>query len=168
MNMEMIPYLTSTCLCAIAYAAMGHVAMREKLAWPMLYATWCAMLCLLTVVVVPSPEFRTMFAREIVPVAIVSCSAFSLVELVRHLQRVTSPAETFISLALISGVAIGLIGAKLLGSGYLRVTFQTAAVVIPIAIVIATLGVRPLPEPITAPIVAYAPTNGLPVPEWGR
>src|SRR6185312_16029203 len=109
------------------------------------------------VVVVPSPEFRTMFAREIVPVAIVSCSAFSLVELVRHLQRVTSPAETFISLALISGVAIGLIGAKLLGSGYLRVTFQTAAVVIPIAIVIATLGVRPLPEPITAPIVAYAP-----------
>lgn len=168
MNMEMIPYLASTVLCAIAYAAMGHVATRERLAWPMLYATWCAMLCILTVVVAPSPEFRTLFSREIVPVAVVSCAAFSLAELVRHLQGLASPAETYISVALISGVAIGLIGAKFLDPGYVRVMFQTAAVVVPIAIVIGTLGARPLPEPIVQPTVAISHFTGEPVPEVAR
>jgi len=151
-----------------SYFSLAAVANRERLAWPMLYAFVCGTLCAVALVGVTRPEFVADFEPIMLPLAATAAGSFCTVELLRYQQGIASPTEILTAAALVCGVGISLLSGLLLKSGYSRLALQTAAVVVPIVIVLATLGARRLPEPITAPIVAYAPTNGLPVPEWGR
>lgn len=163
--MRLSLYLFCDGLVLCAYLLMAQAALMRRMLCPMTYAAICAAACGATFIGVVSDACRRFLAAYGLPLLIAAFALFFAVEMARLADGLMRRQELVCASALLFGTLLSLVGGMEL-RGLPRLAFQTAAVAVPIAVALAAIGARPVPEMTPQPAI-YAHTLA-PVPEQAR
>src|SRR6185437_437149 len=103
----MLTYLLCDAFCLIAHIALGFVACRERLYFPMAYAGFCAAACGSTLIGAASDAFRAAFMGSFLPVFIAAWVLYLLLFLTRA-QAGVGRDEFWLSVGLLVGVGASI------------------------------------------------------------